>query len=80
MWVCTDTEGYPKSEAARKLKDTEKLKEIRRIGQIKFEEFVNELDISLLESIKRKKDVIQYVKEYGKQEIADLLPESQCCR
>ena len=66
-------QGYPKSEAERKIKDTERLKEIRRIGQVKFEEFVNELDISLLESIKRKKDVIQYVKEYGKQEIADLI-------
>ena len=66
-------QGYPKSEAERKIRDTEKLKEIRRIGQVQFEEFVNILDISLLESIKRKQDVIQNVKVYGKKEIADLM-------
>jgi len=42
-------------------------------GQAQFEEFVNILDISLLESIKRKQDVIQNVKVYGKKEIADLM-------
>ena len=47
-------QGYPKSEAERKIKDTEKLKEIRRIGQVRFEKFLNMLDASLLESIKRK--------------------------
>ena len=66
-------QGYPKSEAERKIRDTEKLKEIRRIGQVQFEEFVNILDISSLESIKRKQDVIQNVKAYGKKEIADLM-------
>ena len=38
-------------------------------GHVQFEEFVNILDISLLESIKRKQDV----KVYGKKEIADLM-------
>ena len=38
-------QGYHKSEAERKIRDTEKLKEIRRIGQVQFEEFVNILDI-----------------------------------
>ena len=66
-------QGYPKSEAERKIRDTEKLKEIRRIGHVQFEEFVNILDISSLESIKRKQDVIQNVKAYGKKEIADLM-------
>lgn len=66
-------QGYPISEAERKIKDTEKLKEIRRIGQVQFEEFINVLDVSLLESIKRKKDVIQNVMVYGKKEIADLI-------
>ena len=42
-------------------------------GQVQFEEFINILDISLLESIKRKQDVIQNVKAYGKKEIADLM-------
>ena len=66
-------QGYPKSEAERKIRDAEKLKEIRRIGQIQFEEFANVLDISLFESIKRKQNVIQNVKAYGKKEIADLM-------
>ena len=65
--------GYPKSEAERKIRDAEQLKEIRSIGQVQFKEFVNIVDISLLESIKRKQDVIQYVKKYGEKEIADLL-------
>ena len=66
-------QGYPKSEAERKIRDAEQLKEIRRIGQVQFKEFVNILDISLLESIKMKQDVIQYVKANGEKEIADLL-------
>ena len=66
-------QGYSISEAERKIKDTEKLKEIRRIGQVQFEEFINVLDVSLLESIKRKKDVIQNVMVYGKKEIANLI-------
>ena len=66
-------QGYPISEAERKIKDTERLKEIRKTGQIHFEEFLNMLDVSLLESIKRKKDVIQNVMVYGKKEIADLI-------
>ena len=65
-------QGYPKSEAERKIRDAEQLKEIRRIGQVQFKELVNILDISLLESIKRKQDVIQYVKAYGKKEIIKL--------
>ena len=59
-------QGYPKSEAARKLKDTEKLKEIRRTGQVQFEELLNMLDTSVLETIKKKQDVMRYVKEHGK--------------
>ena len=59
-------QGYPKSEAARKLKDTEKLKEIRRTGQVQFEELLNMLDTSVLETIKKKQDVLRYVKEHGK--------------
>lgn len=50
-------QGYPKSEAARKLKDTEELKKIRRTGQISFEEFISKLDASLIEKIKKKKDI-----------------------
>ena len=52
---------------------TQEVNAIRWIGQVQFEEFINILDISLLESIKRKQDVIQNVKAYGKKEIADLM-------
>ena len=65
-------QGYPKSEAERKIRDAEQLKEIRSIGQVQFKELLNILDISLLESIKRKQDVIQNVKKYGKKEIIKL--------
>jgi len=51
-------QGYPKSEAERKIKDSEQLKEIRRLGQVSFEELINSLDESLLRSIKRKEGII----------------------
>lgn len=54
-------QGYPKSEAARKLKDTEMLKTIRRTSQIQFEELLDLLDASILEKIKKKTDVITFV-------------------
>ena len=66
-------QGYPKSEAERKIKDTEKQKEIRKGGQVRFEDFFNVLDVSQVAAIKRKKDVIRSVKAYGKKEIADLM-------
>ncbi|WP_314111716.1 RpiB/LacA/LacB family sugar-phosphate isomerase [uncultured Granulicatella sp.] len=66
------SEPFGQSEAERKIRDAEQLKEIRSIGLVQFKEFVNILDISLLESIKRKQDVIQYVKAYGKKEIIKL--------
>ena len=59
-------QGYPKNEAARKLEDTKKLKEIRRDGQIDFKDLLNKLDASMIEKIKKKTDVIKYVEENGK--------------
>ena len=66
-------QGYPKCEANRKLKDTKKLKDIRNTGQAKFEELWYKLDASVLEVIKKKKNVIQYVTEYGTKEIVALM-------
>ena len=66
-------QGYPKSEAAKKLEDTKKLKEIRRDGQISMQELLSKLDSSLLETIRKKQDVIQYVTKYGKEEIVGKL-------
>ena len=62
-------QGYPKGEAERKRNDTEKLKEIRRAGQVPLEELLSALDASVLEAIRKKKDVIRYVKERGKKGI-----------
>ena len=55
-------QGYPKSEAARKLKDTEILKEIRRKSQIQFEDLLGSLDTSIIEKINKKNDVIKFLK------------------
>lgn len=59
-------QGYPRSEAERKLKDTEMLKKIRSNSQIQFKDFFNLLDTSIIEKINKKNDVIKYVNEYGK--------------
>ncbi|MCR5762188.1 MAG: RpiB/LacA/LacB family sugar-phosphate isomerase [Treponema sp.] len=65
-------QGYPKSEAERKLKDTEKLKEIRKIGQVQIEELLDMLDSSIIDVIMKKKDVIMYVQKHGKKDIAAI--------
>jgi len=59
-------QGYPKSEAARKLKDTALLKGIRRNSQVSVDEFVKSLDKTLKDKIKTKTDVIDYIHQNGK--------------
>ena len=61
-------QGYPKSEADRKIKDSEQLKEIRKSGQIEqlkeirksgqisMQELLNKLDASLVNKLKNKMD------------------------
>ena len=65
-------QGYPKSEAARKLKDTEKLKEIRKKGQVSMSELLCKLDVVFLERIEKKQDVMDFVVAHGKEEFLDL--------
>ncbi len=55
-------QGYPKSEAERKIKDSEQLREIRKAGQITLQEFLDKLDpllnthsVSQLYSLMQKK-------------------------
>ena len=62
-------QGYPKSEADRKLKDTELLKTIRKNSQVQMEELLGKLEPSMLDRIKKKTDVFQYIKMNGKKEI-----------
>lgn len=58
-------QGYPKSEADRKLKDTEILKEIRKKGQLTISELLCVLDPDFLDGIKKKRDVIDFIRENG---------------
>ena len=69
--------GYPKSEAARKIKDTLLLKEIRIRSQRSAADLLNVLDRSFLEQILRKQDVIQYILQHGK---TDLVQWIRNCR
>ncbi len=66
-------QGYPKSEAKRKLEDTKLLKRIRRSSQIKMADLIRELDKPLLDKVLSKKDVIEYILENGKDEELSLL-------
>ena len=69
--------GYPKSEAARKIKDTLLLKEIRIRSQRTAADLLNVLDRSFLEHILRKQDVIRFILQHGK---TDLVQWVRNCR
>lgn len=58
-------QGYPKSEASRKLKDTALLKEIRTRSQTNAVSFLNSLDQQLVRRIMSKRDVTEYILENG---------------
>ena len=58
-------QGYPKSEADRKIKDTRMLKEIRSRSQRSAAELLDSLDRSFIEHIMQKQDVIQYILQHG---------------
>ena len=66
-------QGYPKGEAARKLRDTELLKQIRRSSQRTAVELLESLDGDFVRSILRKKNVIRYILEHGHGGIVDWL-------
>ena len=66
-------QGYPKSEAERKLEDTRLLKNIRSSSQIKMTELLKTLEKPLLYKVLSKKDVVEYVLENGRDEELSLL-------
>ncbi len=66
-------QGYPKSEAARKLKDTEILKAIRKNAQLSPEEFLRKAEPAFFENCLKKEDVIQYVLKNGNEAIKTVL-------
>ena len=59
-------QGYPKNEAARKLRDTNLLKEIRAKSQKTVTGFLDSLAPELRNRILSKQDVIGYIRKYGK--------------
>ena len=65
-------QGYPKSEAERKLEDTRLLKSIRSSSQIKMTELLKTLEKPLLYKVLSKKDVVEYVLENGRDEELSL--------
>ena len=66
-------QGYPKSEAERKLEDTKLLKSIRKSSQVKMTELLKTLEKPLLDKVLSKKDVVEYVLENGSDEELSLL-------
>ena len=66
-------QGWPKGEAARKLRDTELLKSIRRCSQVSAAELLNSLDKSVIAGIMRKRNVIEYILKHGNDEIKQII-------
>ena len=70
-------QGYPKEDAARKLRDTVILKNIRRHSQKSAVELMNSLDESFINRLMRKQDVIRFILENGKPDIVQWLQDCQ---
>lgn len=66
-------QGYPKGEAARKLKDTERLKAIRKTAQLSPEEFLRKAEPAFFENCLKKEEVIRYVLKNGNETIKTIL-------
>ena len=58
-------QGYPKSEAERKRRDTEILKDLRRRSQVDLTVFLSRLDSPTVQRILLKRDVIDYILANG---------------
>ena len=69
-------QGYPKSEAERKLEDTRLLKSIRSASQVKMTKLLKTIEKPLLDKVLSKKDVVEYVLENGRDEELSLLIKS----
>jgi len=66
-------QGYPKSEAERKLEDTKLLKTIRNASQVKMDDLLKTLEKPLLDKVFSKNDVVEYVLENSRDEELSLL-------
>ena len=58
-------QGYPKTEASRKLRDMVLLKELRAKSQTDVIGFLNSLDRELLKRVMSKRDVMEYILANG---------------
>ena len=58
-------QGYPKSEAERKRRDTEILKKLRRLSQVDLTDFLNRLDRQTVRRILTRRDVIDDIRTHG---------------
>ena len=61
-------QGYPKSEASRKLEDTRLLKKIRQDSQVGMTDLMKTFDRSLIDKIMSKKNVIDFIMQNGRNE------------
>ena len=66
-------QGWPKGESARKLRDTQLLKDIRRSSQVSASDLLKTLDPALIQSVLRKQNVIEYILENGNKEIKQFI-------
>ena len=66
-------QGWPKGESARKLRDTQLLKDIRRSSQVTAAGLMEKLDPALVKSVLRKHNVIQYILNHGSDEIKQFI-------
>ncbi|MBO4687424.1 MAG: RpiB/LacA/LacB family sugar-phosphate isomerase [Clostridiales bacterium] len=71
-------QGFPKSEAARKLEDTRVLKKIRSDSQVSMPELLRGMDRTLLEKVLCKKDVLDFILSNGKDEALVSLLKDMC--
>lgn len=73
-------QGYPKSEAERKLKDTALLKQIKALSQVSIIELMNKIDTGIVNKIKCKQDVMNYILSHGNGEVVEWLKENKQIR
>lgn len=59
--------GYPDQDAERKRKDTNLLRKINSLSQISMVDFLDKLDENLCDKILKKRNVIEYILENGKE-------------
>ncbi len=57
--------GYPSHEAERKMRDTARLKEIRKLSQVGMIELLEKLDTEILHKVLERKNVINFIIHKG---------------